>query len=77
MNLRYTIVIQWSDEDQTFVVILPEFANRHMMPVADGKTYERAVARGQNALENIVEFYKERGEALPEPQTFATAPSAS
>jgi predicted RNase H-like HicB family nuclease len=63
--LRYTIEITWSDDDNTYVVILPEWADRRAMPVASGKIYEEAVARGRNALENIVEFSKERGATSP------------
>jgi predicted RNase H-like HicB family nuclease len=71
--LRYTIEIQWSDEDQAYVVILPEWADRYMMPVASGKTYEEVARRGQNALENYIAFAHEDGTPLPEPWTFATA----
>ena len=48
-TLRYTIEIKWSDDDSRYVVILPEWADRYAMPVADGATYEEAVARGRNA----------------------------
>jgi predicted RNase H-like HicB family nuclease len=72
-TLRYTIEIQWSDEDQAYVVILPEWADRYMMPVASGKTYEEAARRGHNALENYIVFAHEDGTPLPEPRTFATA----
>jgi len=71
--LRYTIELQWSDEDQAYVVILPEWADRYMMPVASGKTYEAAARRGQNALENYIAFAHEDGTPLPEPRTFAAA----
>ena len=26
MNLQYSILIQWSDEDQAYLVIIPEFS---------------------------------------------------
>ena len=69
--MKYSILVQWSDEDQRYVVILPEFADRHMMPVADGATYEEAMARGRNALENIIAFTQEEGRPLPTPHVFA------
>ena len=68
---RYSIVIEWSDEDQTYVVILPEWADQYAMPVASGKTYEEAFARGRNALENYIQFAQEDGKPLPQPRTFA------
>jgi antitoxin HicB len=67
---RYTIVIEWSEEDQAYVVILPEWADRYAMPVASGLTYEEAAARGRNALENFIHFALEDGLPLPEPRVF-------
>jgi len=73
-ELRYTIEIKWSDEDGRYVVILPEWADRYAMPVADGATYEEAVARGRNALENYIAFAREDGIPLPEPATYLSSP---
>ena len=72
--LRYTIEIKWSDEDNRYVVILPEWADRYAMPVADGATYEEAVARGRNALENYIAFAREDDIPLPEPSVYVSAP---
>ena len=69
-KLRYTIEIKWSDEDGHYVVMLPEWADRYAMPVADGATYEEAVARGRNALDNYIAFAWEDGMPLPEPATY-------
>jgi predicted RNase H-like HicB family nuclease len=68
MKLR--ILLQWSGEDQTCVVILPEWEGRYLMPVASGKTYEEAMARGVNALENIIAEAHTHDEPLPEPKVF-------
>jgi antitoxin HicB len=68
--MRYTIEVKWSDEDQTYVIILPEWEGRYLMPVASGKTYEEAMARGVNALENIIAEAKAHGDPLPEPKVF-------
>lgn len=54
MNHRYSMVIEWSEEDQVFVVSLPEFADRVMMPCADGKTYEEAARNGHEVIETLV-----------------------
>jgi predicted RNase H-like HicB family nuclease len=37
--MKYTIVIQWSYEDQCYVVFLPEF-EYVMQPCTHGDTYE-------------------------------------
>ena len=49
---RYTVIIQWSDEDQAYVVSLPEwgpYCKTH------GATYEEAARNAQEALELLVE----------------------
>ncbi|MBD2604721.1 type II toxin-antitoxin system HicB family antitoxin [Scytonema hofmannii FACHB-248] len=66
MNSHYTIIIQWSDEDNCYVVSLPEwgeFCHTH------GDTYEEAVKNAQEVLEMLVESSLEDGTPLPEPQT--------
>ena len=64
---RYTVIVQWSDEDNCFVVSLPEwgeFCHTH------GETYEEAIANAQEVLEMLIEGATDRGEDLPMPQTF-------
>jgi antitoxin HicB len=67
---HYSIVIEWSDDDQAYVVILPEWADRYVMPVADGVNYEEALARGKNALENYIDFALQDGQPLPAARVF-------
>ena len=68
---HYSIVIEWSPEDQAYVVVLPEWAGQYAMPVASGSTYEEAAQRGRNALENYIRFALEDGRPLPQPRVFA------
>jgi predicted RNase H-like HicB family nuclease len=70
VKTRYSILIQWSDEDQKYIVSLPEFgpyAHTH------GDTYEEAFQNAQEVLELLIEDYQERGKPLPEPQTLQAA----
>ena len=70
MNNRYTIIIQWSDEDQCYVVSLPEwgeYCHTH------GETYEDALQNAQEVLELLVESSLKDNEVLPEPQLFGKA----
>ena len=65
MKSRYSILIQWSDEDRCFVVSLPEwgeFCHTH------GETYEEALKNAQEVLELLIETALENGELLPEPR---------
>ena len=67
MNYHYTIIIQWSEEDNCFVVSRPEwgeFCHTH------GDTYEEALKNAHEVLELLVETYQEAGKPLPEPKTF-------
>ena len=66
--MKYTIVIQWSNEDQCYVVSLPEFTNL-FQPCTHGDTYEDALRNAQEVLEMLVESAIENGEPLPEPNT--------
>ncbi|MEH1833096.1 MAG: type II toxin-antitoxin system HicB family antitoxin [Nostoc sp.] len=66
MNSHYTIIIQWSDEDECFVVSLPEwgeFCHTH------GETYEEALKNAQEVLEMLIESSLADGQTLPEPKT--------
>jgi antitoxin HicB len=68
--MKYSILVQWSEEDQCYVVLLPEFAEDFLAPQAGGATYEEAMARGINALEHLVEFFHRQGKPPPEPQVY-------
>jgi antitoxin HicB len=70
-KLRYSMVIQWSDEDQAYLVILPEWADRVLGPVTHGASYEEAVTNGQEAIQALVASARKHHEPLPQPRTFA------
>ncbi len=69
----YTILIQWSDEDNCFVVFSPEFTNL-MQPCTHGDTYLEAVQNSQELLELLVETAIKNGETLPKRQKFQAVP---
>src|SRR5438552_18297126 len=66
MTCRYSMLIQWSDEDQCYVVTLPEFGGC----MTHGETYEEAAHHGQEALESLSEACQAGGRPLPAPQLF-------
>ena len=71
--LHYSMLIEWSEEDQAYLVILPEWADRVLMPVTHGDTYSDAVQHGQEVLEMLVKSALQDGEPLPMPKTHAVA----
>ena len=66
--MKYSIVIQWSTEDNCFLASLPDFKESVMQPVTHGETYEEALANGKEVIELLVETYQEEGKPLPKPK---------
>lgn len=66
---RYSMMIQWSDEDQLFLVTIPEFSDRVIMPCTHGKTREQAIRKGEEVIEMYLEAWEADGESIPEPST--------
>ncbi|MCG5524911.1 type II toxin-antitoxin system HicB family antitoxin [Ectothiorhodospira haloalkaliphila] len=64
MSIRYELIIYWSDEDLSFVVEVPELPGC----MADGETYEQAVANAQQVIEEWIETARELGRPVPEPR---------
>jgi antitoxin HicB len=67
---RYSIVIQWSDEDRTYVVSLPEWGD---LMHTHGATYEEALQNGKELLAELMALRQEQGRPLPKPQVFAAS----
>ena len=64
---RYTVIIQWSDDDGCYVVSLPEwgpYAKTH------GATYEEAARNAQEVLELLMEDEDGHPAPLPAPKLF-------
>lgn len=71
MKSQYSMVIQWSEEDNLYLVHLPEFPSQHF--VTHGESYEEAARRGQEVIKMLIEDYQESGKPLPEPQCVVSA----
>ena len=65
MNLPYSMLIQWSNPDQLFLVLYPELTGD--TPQTHGSTYEEAARNGQDALEGMINTFRARNIPLPEP----------
>jgi predicted RNase H-like HicB family nuclease len=72
MRHEYSMLIQWSDEDQVFVVTLTEFGPSNL---THGTTYEDAAKNGREVLDLRVETYEEKGWTLPPPAKFESSES--
>ena len=60
-NARYELIIYWSKEDNAFVVEVPELPGC----MADGQTYEEAVANAQHVIADWIETARQLGRAIP------------
>ena len=66
MNSNYSIIIQWSAQNDCFVASLPEWKNCNTL----GKTYEEALENAQKAIVSLVETSLSQGQPLPEVKAF-------
>jgi predicted RNase H-like HicB family nuclease len=64
MSIKYELIIYWSDKGQSFVVEVPELPGC----MADGETYEQAVANAQQVIGEWIETARELGRPIPEPR---------
>ena len=67
-SLKYKITIQWSNEDNCFLVSLPDFKDEQQW-VTHGETYQEALENAVEVMDMLVEIYQEKGKALPKPET--------
>jgi predicted RNase H-like HicB family nuclease len=63
MQNRYELVIYWSDEDQSFVVEVPELPGC----MADGASYQEAVKNVEIIIEEWIAAAQALGRPIPEP----------
>lgn len=71
MNMPYSMIIQWSDEDGSYLVHLPDFPFQQFH--THGDTYEEAAKQGQEVIESLMEWYEAEGKPLPMPKIIVNA----
>ncbi|GGA23246.1 type II toxin-antitoxin system HicB family antitoxin [Okeania sp. KiyG1] len=63
--MKYSILIQWSEENKTYIASLPEwgkYAQTH------GESYEEALENAKEVLADLVYAYEQMGKPLPQLQ---------
>jgi antitoxin HicB len=65
--MRYSMLIQWSDEDQAYVVTLPEWEAAGHACRTHGASYLEAAAKGQEMLAFVLEAARRDGDRIPDP----------
>ena len=62
--MRYELIIYWSRADECFVVEVPELPGC----LADGATYEQAVANAQTVIQEWLETARSLNRPIPKPR---------
>jgi len=66
---RYSMVIEWSDEDDAYVVTVPELPGC----MTHGATHTEAVLQGEDAIATWLRTAQAWGDPIPPPKVFANA----
>ena len=61
---KYELVIYWSDEDNAFLVEVPELPGC----MADGSTYQEAVSHAETVIAEWIATAEELGRPIPTPR---------
>ena len=64
LMVRYEMIVYWSEEDQAFVVEVPELPGC----MADGATYLEAIANAEVIIQEWIETAREWHRPVPEPR---------
>lgn len=64
MMSKYEIIIYWSSEDEAYIAEVPELPGC----MADGSTYQEALANAEVIIRDWIETAREIGRAIPEPK---------
>lgn len=59
--IKYELIIYYSEEDKAFIVEVPELPGC----MADGKTYQEALANAETIISEWIETAKELGRPVP------------
>ena len=61
---KYEVIIYWSEEDNSLVAEIPELAGC----MADGATYQEALANAEVVIQEWIETAAELGRPIPQPK---------
>jgi len=61
---KYEMIIHWSEEDQLFIVEVPELQGC----IADGHSYQEAVSNAETIINEWIKTAKALGRTIPKPK---------
>ena len=62
--IRYEMIVYWSEEDNAYVVEVPELPGC----MADGQTYQEAIANAEAVIQEWLQTAQELGRSVPVPR---------
>lgn len=62
--IRYEVILYWSQDDNAFIAEAPELPGW----MADGRSYQEALANVERVIEEWIETARELGRPIPEPK---------
>jgi predicted RNase H-like HicB family nuclease len=62
--IRYEMIIYWSNEDEAYLVEVPELPGC----MADGATYQEALANAETIIQEWLDTARELGRPIPKPR---------
>lgn len=63
-DIKYEMVIYWSEDDDAYIVEVPELPGC----MGDGRTYEEAIRNTLNIIKEWIEVAGELGRSVPQPK---------
>lgn len=73
MNDRYSMTVQWSEEDESYIALSPQWPGLS----AFGSTREEAIKEAGIALRAMMETAKDHKMVVPEPDRFERSQNAN
>lgn len=70
---RYSMILEWSDEDKLYLVTIPKFSDLVLMPCTHGKTRTEAIRNGEEVIEMYLELWQAEGIPSPQPRLLQLA----
>lgn len=64
MNSKHELIMYWSEEDQSFIVEVPELPGC----MADGATQSEALTNAQKTIDEWIATARELGREIPKPK---------
>ncbi len=64
LTSKYELIIYWSEDDESFLVEVPELAGC----MADGNSYTEAVLNAEKIITEWIETAQSIGRPIPEPR---------